>query len=87
MPSLGGENDIIKSIALLPVVLISCEKELDFKYHDIDPITVIEGVLTLDGPLIATTLTMPMDEPMDHTRLTDASVELITESVCGRSIS
>ncbi|MDE6485275.1 MAG: DUF4249 domain-containing protein [Duncaniella sp.] len=54
----------------------SCEKELDFKYHDIAPITVIEGELMPDGIRVGVTLTTPMDEPMDLTRLTDAAVSL-----------
>lgn len=62
--------------ATLCTSLISCEKELDIKYHDIDPLTVIEGELTPDGIRVGITLTTPMDEPMDRTRLTDAVVTL-----------
>lgn len=54
----------------------SCERELDFKYHDIAPLTVIEAELTPAGASVAITLTTPMDEPMDRTLLTDASVTL-----------
>lgn len=54
----------------------SCEKELDFKYHYIDPIPVIEAELTPDGIRVGITLTTPMAEPMDRTRLTDAEVML-----------
>ena len=54
----------------------SCSKDLDFKYHDIDPLTVIEAELTPGGSRVAITLTTPMDEPMDRTRLTDATVTL-----------
>ncbi len=66
-------------IVLTTVLLLfitSCEKELDIKYHDIPPITVIEGELTPDGIKVGITQTTPMDEPMDRTRLTDASVTL-----------
>lgn len=56
--------------------LFSCEKELDIEYHDIPPLTVIEGELTPEGIKVAITLTTPMDEPMDRTRLTDATVSL-----------
>lgn len=58
------------------LTLSSCEKELDFKYHDIDPLTVIEAELTPDGAKVGITYTTPMDEPMDLTRLTDAVVTL-----------
>lgn len=58
------------------LMLASCEKELDFKYHDIDPLTVIEAELTPDGTKVGITLTTPMDEPMDRTHLTDAVVTL-----------
>ncbi|MDE6522850.1 MAG: DUF4249 domain-containing protein [Muribaculaceae bacterium] len=66
-------------ILLLP----SCEKDLDFKYHDIDPLTVIEAELTPEGARVAITLTTPMDEPMDRSRLTDAIVTLydITDGI------
>ena len=58
----------------LCILMSACEKELDFTYHDIEPLTVIEGELTSEGARIGITLTTPMDEPMDRTRLTDASV-------------
>ena len=60
----------------LTALLASCEKELDFKYHDIPPLTVIEAELTPQGAKVGITLTTPMDEPMDRTLLTDASVTL-----------
>ncbi len=66
---------IISAIILL-LSLTSCEKELDMKYHDIEPLTVIEGVLTQEGIRVSITMTTPMDEPMDRTRYTDASVIL-----------
>ncbi len=62
---------------LLPLIcLISCKKEIDFTYHDIPPLTVIEGQLTPEGIQVGITLTTPMDEPMNLTRLTDATVSL-----------
>lgn len=54
----------------------ACSKDLDFKYHDIEPLTVIEAELTPSGSRVGITLTTPMDEPMDRTRLTDAVVTL-----------
>lgn len=69
--------------AILMTALTGCEKELDFKYHDIDPIVVIEGELTPDGAKVGITMTTPMDEPMDRTHLTDATVRIedITEGL------
>lgn len=58
------------------LLFVSCEKELDFKYHDIDPLTVIEAQLTPGGVKVAITYTTPMDRPMDRTHLTDAVVTL-----------
>lgn len=66
----------IFTVCFLALVLTSCEKELDIDYHDIAPITVIEGELTPDGVRVGLTLTTPMDEPMDRTCLTDALVTL-----------
>ncbi len=64
------------SALILTFLLSSWEKELDIKYHDIEPLTVIEGELTPDGVRVTLTQTTPMDEPMDRTHLTDADVVL-----------
>lgn len=56
--------------------LLSCERELDFKYHEIPAIPVIESTLSEAGSKVGITLTTPMDEPMDLTRYTDAYVML-----------
>lgn len=66
----------ILSILTAALLLMSCEKELDFHYHDIEPQTVIEAILNENGTNVAITNTTPMDEPMDRKRLTDAQVEL-----------
>ncbi|MDE6229964.1 MAG: DUF4249 domain-containing protein [Muribaculaceae bacterium] len=62
--------------ALGLTALTACEKEIDFDYIDIEPLTVIEAELTPEGSVVAITLTTPMDEPMNRTRLTDATVTL-----------
>ena len=67
---------ILATAILLMALLTSCEKELEIRYHDIDPLTVIEAELTPDGARVGITMTTPMDEPMDLTRLTDATVTL-----------
>ncbi len=56
--------------------LVSCEKELDFRYRDMQPFPVIEGVLTDAGCNVSVTLATPMGEPMDGTHVTDAVVKL-----------
>lgn len=64
---------------LLPILLMlfgSCEKELDFKYHDIPALPVIEAELTPEGAKVALTMTTPMADPMDLTRYTDAQITL-----------
>ena len=68
-------HNILLSIGLM-AVLVSCEKELDISYHNIDPLPVIEAELTPDGARVGITMTTPMGEPMDRTRLTDAVVTL-----------
>lgn len=67
-------------------LLCGCEKELDFKYNDIDPILVIEGALTQDRGEVSLTLTTPMDEPMDRHLLTDAEVR-IEDLTSGEEVS
>lgn len=72
--------------ALYIMMMTSCEKVIEFDYHDIEPLTVIEGELTSEGAHIAITLTTPMDEPMDRTHLTDASVTItdLTDNITYR---
>lgn len=67
-------------------MLAGCEKELDFKYHDIEALTVIEAELTPEGMRMAVRLTTPMDEPMDRTLLTDAEATL-TDLTSGQVFS
>lgn len=76
MQSLHKQLANLFIIPTIACALSSCEKELDFEYHDIDPILVIEGALTQDNATVSLTLTTPMDEPMNTTRLTDAVVKI-----------
>ena len=64
---------ILYILSALPI-FASCEKELDFHYHDVAAELVIQGELTAEGATVALTLTTPMDEPTDLGRLTDADV-------------
>ncbi len=59
------------------VMLSSCEKELDFHYHEVEPQLVIEANLTQEGTTVLLTETTPMDEAMNTTPVTDATVTLI----------
>ena len=68
-------NRIIFILLLLPF-LASCEKELDFKYHDVESQLVIEGILTGNGVKVALSYTTPMNEPINHVPILDAEVEL-----------
>lgn len=66
----------IFTILFFLTLFFSCEKELDFKYHDIDPLPVAEGFLTEEGARVRLSVTTPMDNPMDTLPTTDASVSL-----------
>lgn len=61
---------------VLSLSLLSCEKELDFKYNEIDPILVIEASLSQEGAKVSLTETTPMNEPMDRTKVTDAEITI-----------
>ncbi len=63
-------------ILIFSPLLVSCEKELDFKYHDVEPQLVIEGALTSGGAWVSLTETTPMSEPINTVKLTDAAVSL-----------
>lgn len=60
----------------ITAVLSSCEKEIDFEYHDIPGQQVIEGLLTQDGISVELTETVPTDEPFSTSHITDAFVTL-----------
>ncbi|MDE7111789.1 MAG: DUF4249 domain-containing protein [Muribaculaceae bacterium] len=75
----------IKTAVLTVIAIISaaCQRDFDLKYHEIEPLTVIEAELTPDGIRAGITRTTPMDEPMNRSLLTDAIVTLtdITDGV------
>lgn len=69
----------MKYVAIFLVLLClftSCEKELDFKYHDVDPQLVIEASISESGAVVALTNTTPMDEAIDGSHITDAVVRI-----------
>lgn len=71
---------ILITTLIVAILSTSCEKELDFDYHRIDPIAVIEGSLTDREARVAVTFTTPMDEPFADKHVTDATVSLIDHS-------
>ena len=56
--------------------LVSCEKEIDFKYHDIPEQQVIEGLITQEGVSVRLTKTVPTDEPLNDKTVIDATVSI-----------
>ena len=65
--------------AIAAAAFASCEKEIDFKYHDIPEQQVIECLLTQNGVSAKLTKTVATDEPFPKETVTDASV-IITMS-------
>ncbi len=63
-------------IFTLAFLLVSCEKELDFKYHDVESQLVIEATLSEAEAIVSLTNTIPMDDPLTVKRLTDAEVSI-----------
>lgn len=61
-------------VIILLIGLSSCEKELDFHYHDVESQIVIEGNLSENGSVVSITKTTPMAEPIMNNRITSASV-------------
>ena len=73
-------------IPFLLILLVSCEKELEFQYHDIVPVLVIEGTLTQERATVALSLTTPMNEKIEPDYLTDAEVYIIDENNNGKIV-
>lgn len=67
-----------KYISLMAALLslTSCEKEIDFEYHDIEEQQVIEGILTQEGANVRLTKTVATDESFDDNIVTDATVTI-----------
>ena len=63
-------------IFTLAFFLVSCEKELDFKYHDVESQLVIEATLSETEATVSLTNTIPMGDPLVVNRLTDADVSI-----------
>lgn len=61
-------------------MMVSCEKELDFDYHDVEPQLVVEGILDHSGISVTLTETTPMDDKIEPNYLTDGEVRLTDET-------
>lgn len=61
---------------LLSAMTVSCTKDLDIEYRDIEPIPVVEANLTDRGLDVSLTLTSSMNEPMDTVAQTDYTATL-----------
>lgn len=74
--------NILLAMSLL-LFVASCEKELDFHYHEVESQIVIEGNTSDNGTTVSLTYTCPMGEAMDLSPVTDAIVTLtdVTEGV------
>ena len=70
-------------LLLLFPFLISCEKELDFKYNYVESQFVIEGILTGEGSNVTLSYTVPMDQPLTSETIVEAKVVLtdLTDNV------
>ena len=70
-------------LLLLGSICVSCEKELDFDYHDVDSQLVIEGFLTRKGSEVKLSYTVPMNEPLTSKTIIEAEVILtdITDNI------
>lgn len=73
---------LIIFILTLAFLLVSCEKELNFKYNDVESQLVIEAILSEDGSTVSLSQTVPMDDSLSMNQITDAviSVKDITEN-------
>lgn len=58
------------------VFLSSCEKELDFTYHEVASQIVIEGNITQEGATVNVTQTTPMNEKLDSSPVADVEVQI-----------
>lgn len=56
------------------ILLFSCERELDFEYHDVPLELVIESMMAENGIKVTLNYTTPMAAPFTDNRLTDAIV-------------
>ena len=60
-------------------IFASCEKEIDLDYHEIDPLPVIEGILTSDKTEVKFTRTRNMSDSVKTPGMQCESVRIIAD--------
>lgn len=70
----------MRKICLLALVaLTACEKEIDFDYHEVDPIVVIEGRVTNEGMEVVLTKSRSVNDSVPAAGLDGARVVVATD--------
>ena len=69
------------AIALL-LLTVSCQKEIDFDYHDIEPVVCIEGRVTNEGIDVLITHTRSMDDSIRVRGVDGAKVTISADDGC-----
>ncbi len=70
----------------LCLTCIACEKELDFEFHEIDPIVVVEGRLTNEGAEVRITRSRSVENSVHGQGLAGATV-IITSTGINESLT
>lgn len=70
---------LIYTLAAAITVFASCEKEIDLDYHEIDPLPVIEGILTSDKTEVKFTRTRNMTDSVKAPGIKCESVRIIAD--------
>ncbi len=63
------------------MVCLACEKELDFEYHEIPPVVVVEGRLTNEGTEVLLTRSRSVEDSVQGRGLAGAQVVVTGEGV------
>lgn len=72
------KNFLYFSILAWATTLISCTKEIELDYHDIEPVPVIEGLLSADRTEVRITRTRNMDDSVKSAGIEVDRVEIIS---------
>ena len=66
---------------LFLIALTACTKEIDFDYHDVEPVLMIEGRVTNEGSEVTITRTRNMENSIKNPCLTGAEVVITADGV------
>lgn len=66
------------------VSLSACTKEIDFDYHEVEPVVVIEGRVTNEGSEVLITRTRNVDDSVRSACLTGADVVITADGISER---